>query len=71
MNNDTINRIAEIALADLLDYDPTPTALNDDDFADIAETILIHDKIDYDPSTDLQLISDAMIKLCNARNIAH
>ncbi len=70
MNNDTIIATAHIALKELI-TDPEGGPINDDDFADIAEIILINNGTTFDPDTDLQLISDAMIDICDTFNIAH
>jgi hypothetical protein len=73
MNNDTINSLARFAIDELLQEDDQ---LNDDDFADYAQIILINSTdadaraLAYDETT-LGMISDAMINYCDTRNISH
>lgn len=77
MNNDTINSLARFAVDELIqDSDDGLNGLNDDDFADYAQIILINST---DPAaralayneTTLGMISAAMINYCDARNISH
>lgn len=71
MNNDTMNSIAVRALEDLIDDSRKEgTPINDDDFADLAEIILINEKINF-THDDLGPICDIMIRICDNFGIAH
>jgi hypothetical protein len=74
MNTNTKHGIAIRTLTDLLDeaaeQGESTTYLNDDDFADAAEIILIGDKIDFELD-DLSEIARLIELLCDRFGIRH